>query len=189
MSSIKDFLIGDTTRYNYGDLCKPQLPCAKQESKKGVPFYAHDEPLPFFLAAIMGLQHAFAMVGGLITVPFVVFRFSVDFGNTELQQYAISAALIACGICTLINISKIPLPFTEKIFGRQLFLGSGVLSVSPSCQSSKLVLTNRNKPVLIRWKHMETCWALPWFVDCPRSSFLFYQEKLSRESSHHLFPV
>lgn len=45
-----------------------------------------DEPLPLLLAAIMGLQHAFAMVGGLITVPFVVFRFSVDFGNTELQQ-------------------------------------------------------------------------------------------------------
>ena len=77
----------------------------------------------------MGLQHAFAMVGGLITPPFVVFKFSVNFGDVATQQYGISAALIASGICTLINVTKIPIPFTDKIFGRQLYLGSGVLSV------------------------------------------------------------
>ena len=77
----------------------------------------------------MGLQHAFAMVGGLITPPLVVFKFSINFGNVALQQYAISAALITSGICTIINIAKIPIPGSDKIFGRKLYIGSGVLSV------------------------------------------------------------
>ena len=81
------------------------------------------------MAALMGLQHAFSMVGGLITVPFVIMRFSVDFGNTELQQYAISASLIASGICSIIQVSKMTIPFSEQLFGRKLFLGSGLLSV------------------------------------------------------------
>ena len=77
----------------------------------------------------MGLQHAFAMVGGLITVPYVIFRFTVCFTCIELQQYAISAALIASGLCSMINICKLPIPYTPKLFGRQMYLGSGVLSV------------------------------------------------------------
>jgi NCS2 family nucleobase:cation symporter-2 len=90
-----------------------------------------DEPIPILLALIMGLQHAFAMVGGLITPPLVVFRFAVcGFPFCPpLEQYAISAALISSGICSLINLSKFPIPFTEKLWGRQLYLGSGVLSV------------------------------------------------------------
>ena len=77
----------------------------------------------------MGLQHAFAMVGGLVTPPLVVFKFSVCFICQDLQQYAISAALITSGICSFMNIMKLPIPFSEPIFGRQLFVGSGVLSV------------------------------------------------------------
>jgi xanthine/uracil permease len=88
-----------------------------------------DEKIPIFMATLMGLQHAFAMVGGLITVPFVIFRFSVDFGNTELQQYAISASLIASGFCSILQVTKIPIPYSEQMFGRKLFVGSGVLSV------------------------------------------------------------
>jgi uric acid-xanthine permease len=77
----------------------------------------------------MGLQHALAMVGGLITPPLIIFRFSVCFTCFSLQQYAISAALITSGICSLIHCSKIPIPFTDRIFGRQMYLGAGVLSV------------------------------------------------------------
>lgn len=77
----------------------------------------------------MGLQHAFAMVGGLITPPLVVFKFSISFINVDLQQYAISAALITSGICTIINIAKFPIPGSDKIFGRMLYIGSGILSV------------------------------------------------------------
>jgi xanthine/uracil permease len=37
--------------------------------------------------------------------------------------------LITSGICTWINISKIPIPYTEKLLGRQMYIGSGILSV------------------------------------------------------------
>ena len=84
-----------------------------------------DEPIPILLAAIMGLQHAFAMVGGLITPPLVVFKFSIcGFPFCpSLQAYAVSAALITSGICSIINIMKIPIP------GTKYFIGSGILSV------------------------------------------------------------
>lgn len=81
------------------------------------------------LSAIMGLQHAFAMVGGLITPPLVIFKFSVNFTDVATQQYVVSAALIVSGICSWVNLSKTPIPFTKKLFRRQLFIGSGVLSV------------------------------------------------------------
>jgi uric acid-xanthine permease len=41
----------------------------------------------------------------------------------------VSAALIASGICSMIHVSKIPIPFSQRIFGRQMFLGAGVLTV------------------------------------------------------------
>ena len=37
-----------------------------------------DDDLPILVALVMGLQHAFAMVGGLIVPPYVVMRFSVS---------------------------------------------------------------------------------------------------------------
>lgn len=120
--------MGDPERYDYSSMCMPNLPCMNRERKK-VNFYSKDEKIPFLLAMLMGLQHAFAMVGGLVTPPLVVFKFSVCFGCLELQQYAIAAALITSGICSIMNIMKFPIPFTEPIFGRQLYLGSGVLSV------------------------------------------------------------
>ena len=170
MGWFRDTFIGDPGRYNYADMCIPQMPWKKSEDKKAINFYAKgmssntrflqrygvvfgfycrrrplqfsshhhilllllDEKIPIFLAIIMGLQHSFAMVGGLITPPLVIFRFTVcGFANPcpKLEQYAISAALITSGIGCLINVSKIPIPFSDKLFGRILYLGSGVLSV------------------------------------------------------------
>lgn len=71
----------------------------------------------------MGLQHAFAMVGGLITPPLVVFKFTICFICDSLQQYAISAALITSGICSIINIMQFKIP------GTKYYIGSGLLSV------------------------------------------------------------
>ena len=33
------------------------------------------------------------------------------------------------GICTIINVAQFEIPLSKKIFGRRLFLGSGLLSV------------------------------------------------------------
>lgn len=125
---IKETVLGSGDKYNWGALCIPNCGCKR---KKELNFYGKDEPIPLLLAMVMGLQHAFAMVGGLITPPYVVFRFTVGlpFQNIEEQQYAIAAALITSGICTIISILHLPIPGTQAIFGRQMYLGSGVLSV------------------------------------------------------------
>ena len=65
--SIKDAIIGSSDSYDYASLCMPTTPWAKKEDKAKTRFYGKDEPLPLLLSMIMGLQHAFAMVGGLIT--------------------------------------------------------------------------------------------------------------------------
>lgn len=85
-------------------------------------FFPRSGAMPVLLAVLMGLQHAFAMLGGLITPPYVIAKFSIDFGDVALQQYAIAAALIVSGICTIMNCVQIPLPGGYK-------LGTGVLSV------------------------------------------------------------
>ena len=75
----------------------------------------------------MGLQHAFAMVGGLIVPPYVVMRFSVaesGSGSTlELQQYAIACSLILSGLFTILNCIQFKIPGTKYVFG------TGMLSV------------------------------------------------------------
>ncbi len=125
--------------YDYGALCMPSLPWKK--SRHPMKFYPVDEPLPLLLSLVMGLQHAFAMVGGLITPPYVVAKFSIDsfpFAKVELQQYFIVAALITSGIGTIINVLKVKIPFSKKIFGKQLYVGSGLLSVMV-CTASECV--------------------------------------------------
>ncbi|KAL3791436.1 hypothetical protein HJC23_011492 [Cyclotella cryptica] len=127
---LKSKILGDGEGYDYHSLCMPTVPWAKK--KMPVFFYPLDEPLPILLSLIMGLQHAFAMVGGLITPPYVVMKFTVDgfpFTNVELQQYAIVAALITSGISTFINVAQVKIPFSEMIFKRPIYIGSGLLSV------------------------------------------------------------
>lgn len=128
---LKALLIGEGDRYAYGPMCMPTVPWKKSTTKLN--FYSKDEELPLLMACLMGLQHAMAMIGGLITPPLVVFKFTVcGFAQSfcpDLVQYAVSAALITSGICTIINILKLPIPGSSLIFGRMIYVGSGVLSV------------------------------------------------------------
>lgn len=128
---LKGKLIGEGDRYRYGPMCIPTLPWKKDKPKLN--FYDKDEEIPLLMSIFMGLQHCLAMVGGLITPPLVVFKFTVcGFAEAfcpDLVQYAVSAALITSGICTILNVLKLSIPFSEKVFGRTLYMGSGVLSV------------------------------------------------------------
>eukprot|EP00793_Prasinoderma_coloniale_P007046 PRCOL_00006898-RA len=101
----------------------PSVPWSRTE--RTMTFFGANKAMPVFLALLMGLQHAFAMLGGLITPPLVVMKFSVDgfpFARTDLHEYAIAASLIVSGLCTIVNCVQIPLPGGFK-------LGTGVLSV------------------------------------------------------------
>lgn len=63
---------------------------------------ARKEWLGLVTAMVVGLQHALAMVGGLIVPPTLIVPFGVP-NRTALIQYLVQAALIVCGIMTAVQ--------------------------------------------------------------------------------------
>lgn len=53
--------------YNYGWLCIPPLPFTKSYNQRSPPFYGLHDDLPLVLAASTGLQHALAMLAGMVS--------------------------------------------------------------------------------------------------------------------------
>lgn len=84
--------------YNYGWLCMPTLPFARggRKTRTMPPFYALDSDLPIVLALACGLQHALAMLAGLITPP-IIFASALNL-DAQTSAYMISASLIGCGM-------------------------------------------------------------------------------------------
>jgi hypothetical protein len=83
-------LVGD---YDYGFLCLPQLPFGRR--RRSPPFYGLDDELPLIMAIATGLQHALAMLAGLITPP-IIFASALSLDPVR-SAYLISASLIGCG--------------------------------------------------------------------------------------------
>ncbi|KAG1731131.1 xanthine/uracil permease [Suillus lakei] len=103
--------------YDYRWLCLPSLPTAR---RKQPPFYGIDDELPLVLAITSGLQHALAMLAGLIVPPILIASsLMLDPGTSS---YMISASLIGSGILSLVQMSRI------KLWGGY-YLGTGLLSV------------------------------------------------------------
>ncbi|GAA5980475.1 hypothetical protein JCM11641_003407 [Rhodosporidiobolus odoratus] len=107
----KAFWIGD---YDYKSMLSIK-------SKK-IPFFGPNECLPVLLAFLLGLQHALAMVGGLVTPPLLLGGAAGAALSSNEQTYLVSACLIWCGLGTCLQVSRIPL-------GKGFYLGSGVLNV------------------------------------------------------------
>uniref|UniRef100_A0A0D6QX84 Xanthine/uracil permease n=1 Tax=Araucaria cunninghamii TaxID=56994 RepID=A0A0D6QX84_ARACU len=115
-SGLRERLIGN---YNWGFLCTPRIACGGRRDLP--PFFAKDEKISVFLSAVMGLQHALSMVGGIITPPILISS-SAGF-STEIQAYLVSAALIVSAFASFIQILQIKIPLTSYV------VGSGLLSV------------------------------------------------------------
>ncbi|KAL0950318.1 hypothetical protein HGRIS_010293 [Hohenbuehelia grisea] len=105
--------------YDYGYLCMPALPFMKQKQRLP-PFYGLHDELPLLVGMATGLQHALAMLAGLITPP-IIFANSLSL-DASTSAYMISASLIGCGILSLVQMSRI------HLFGR-FYLGTGLLTV------------------------------------------------------------
>lgn len=117
-------LLGD---YDYKYLCTPSNPFNR--SKRDPPaFFAKDAWLGLITAIIMGLQHAMAMAGGLITPPLLIANYAANDPEldtaqlNEISQYLVSAALLVASIMTAIQVTGIPLPYNRM-------WGAGILSV------------------------------------------------------------
>ncbi|KIR97681.1 NCS2 family nucleobase:cation symporter-2 [Cryptococcus deuterogattii 2001/935-1] len=117
----KDGWLGD---YDYGALMVPYIPYVTKKQNKELPFYGVNERLPHLLLFLLGLQHALAMVGGLVTPPLLLAGPAGANLGTEAQLYLVSACLIWCGIGTCIQVSRV------KIWKTNYYFGTGLISVT-----------------------------------------------------------
>ncbi|EME25759.1 nucleobase:cation symporter-2, NCS2 family [Galdieria sulphuraria] len=110
--------------YEYGRLFTPRIPYLFH-SKTTPPFLAHKEELPILAAAIVGFQHALAMMGGIVTVPLILSGSGSNNLNLDdsYRTYMVASALIASGILSIIQITGLKIRKT----GYQL--GTGLISV------------------------------------------------------------
>ncbi|KAI9663035.1 MAG: hypothetical protein M1821_008083 [Bathelium mastoideum] len=117
--TTREGLIGN---YDYAFLFKPNLPFLKKE-RRAAPFFGLNDRLPVFLALLLGLQHALAMLAGIITPPLLLAGQTGANFTPELSQYIVSTALIVSGILSAIQITRI------HIFRTPYYIGTGLLSV------------------------------------------------------------
>ncbi|KAI9371698.1 permease family-domain-containing protein [Aspergillus egyptiacus] len=115
--TTREGLVGD---YDYGFLFRPNLPFMKKDTRPS-PFFGLNEKIPVFLALILGLQHALAMLAGVVTPPLILSG-SLSL-SSDLQQYLVSTSLIVCGLLSMVQITRF------HVYKTPYYIGSGVLSV------------------------------------------------------------
>ncbi|WVQ96881.1 hypothetical protein IAU59_003988 [Kwoniella sp. CBS 9459] len=119
--TTKDGWLGD---YDYAGLMIPNIPFVTKK-KRELPFYGVNEKLPHLLLFILGLQHALAMVGGLVTPPLLLAGPAGAALGTDAQLYLVSACLIWCGLGTAIQVSRFKIPKSGYYFGTGLISVTG----------------------------------------------------------------
>lgn len=91
--------VGD---YDYAWLCTPSIPFFRKH-RVSPPFYGLESEIPLLVAITCGLQHALAMLAGLITPP-IIFASSLSL-DPKTSAYMISASLIGCGEVVLLRVT------------------------------------------------------------------------------------
>lgn len=115
--TTKEGLLGD---YDYGYLFIPQLPFSKKPPKTQ-PFFGLNSEMPLFLGALLGFQHALAMLAGVVTPPLII---SLNANlEPEKQKYLVSCSLIVTGIMSLVQITRF------HIWKTPYYIGTGLISV------------------------------------------------------------
>ncbi|KOS23330.1 Uric acid-xanthine permease [Escovopsis weberi] len=119
--TTKQGLIGN---YDYGMLFRPNIPFLSGGGKgRAGPFFGLDDRMPVLLALLLGLQHALAMLAGIIAPPIILSGAGGANLRPEEQQYLVSTALIVSGILSSIQITRF------KIYKTRYHLGTGLISV------------------------------------------------------------
>lgn len=114
-------------------LFKPRLPFMKK-SRSRTPFFGLHEKIPVFLALLLGLQHALAMLAGVITPPIIISS-AANF-DTSTSQYLVSTSLIVSGILSAIQITRFSIPKTPY------YIGTGLISVAGTSFSTLTIADN-----------------------------------------------
>lgn len=98
----KQGLIGS---YDYAFLFRPNIPFLKKD-RRASPFFGLNDSMPIILALLLGLQHALAMLAGVMTPPIILSGQGGVNLPTDDQQYLVSTSLIVCGILSSIQITR-----------------------------------------------------------------------------------
>ncbi|KAI2622305.1 Xanthine/uracil permease [Hypoxylon sp. NC1633] len=115
----KQGVLGD---YDYAFLLRPNLPFMRK-SQQASPFFGLNDKMPVVLALVLGLQHALAMLAGIITPPILMSGSSGVNLPADLQQYLVSTALIVSGVLSMIQITRF------HLYKTPYYLGTGLISV------------------------------------------------------------
>ncbi|KAI0844346.1 Xanthine/uracil permease [Daldinia vernicosa] len=115
----KKGLVGD---YDYAFLLRPNIPFMKR-SRQASPFFGLNDKMPVVLALVLGLQHALAMLAGIITPPILMSGSTGVNFPVDMQQYLVSTALIVSGILSMIQITRF------HIYKTPYYIGTGLISV------------------------------------------------------------
>ncbi|KAL1846432.1 hypothetical protein Plec18170_009158 [Paecilomyces lecythidis] len=89
--------------------------------RQSAPFFGLNDKMPVVLALLLGLQHALAMLAGVIAPP-IILAGSANF-STETTQYLVSTSLIASGMLSAIQITRF------HIWKTPYYIGTGLISV------------------------------------------------------------
>lgn len=106
--TTRDGLIGD---YDYGFLFRPDLPFMARPAR-GSPFFGLNDTMPVALALLLGMQHALAMLAGIITPPIILGGSAGANLDPAQRQYLVSTALIVSGLLSSIQIHRVRVPKT-----------------------------------------------------------------------------
>ncbi|GAO17893.1 uncharacterized protein UV8b_03244 [Ustilaginoidea virens] len=117
--TTRDGLLGD---YDYAFLFRPNLPFMTKTSHRS-PFFGLNDRMPVLLGMLLGLQHALAMLAGVIAPPLILGGAGGANLETAQLQYLVSTALIVSGLLSSVQIARVRIPKTKY------FIGTGVLSV------------------------------------------------------------
>lgn len=102
--TTKDGLIG---QYDYAALFRPNIPFIRRKgARTSSPFFGLHDRMPVLLSALLGFQHALAMLAGVITPPILLSGQGGANLSTEEQQYLVSTALIVSGILSAVQITR-----------------------------------------------------------------------------------
>jgi hypothetical protein len=98
--TTREGLIGN---YDYAFLFRPDIPFMAK-TRKTSPFFGLNDPMPILLALLLGLQHALAMLGGIVAPP-IIMAGAINL-SVERTQYLVSTSLIVCGLLSLVQITR-----------------------------------------------------------------------------------
>ncbi|KAK8440202.1 hypothetical protein ACI3LY_003682 [Candidozyma auris] len=127
--TTKDGFFGD---YDYAYLFIPDIPFTNK-TPKTQPFFGLNSEMPLFLGFLLGLQHALAMLAGVVTPPLIISS-TANFDATT-TEYLVSASLITSGILSIIQITRF------RLWKSNYYLGTGLLSVVGTSFSTITIVT------------------------------------------------